>query len=414
MQNKLIKILLFFLFFGLIFFRSPYIFFNGRFMSEEGTIFFANAFNHGFLYSLLFVDFNSGYINFWANLSGIFASWFPLEFSPRASNLFSAMPMLIVTYYILFEKSYLFLDLKKKIIGCLLVIVSPFIVTEVWLNSINSQIFLGIFTLITALINFENCKLKFTVLFLLFISGISGVYSCALTPIFLYKYIKFGNSQDKYNFYILLICTILQFLLIIYSKTSGSLYPGKIHGLNFDLIINYFYNIIVKSFFGYSITNYFLKFLKLNIFFYILIISIFGLFLFYFSIKFLKNTVSSNFTILSLTYSFLAISGLVLIGAVDNYVGGRYAVLPSLSLVLIIFAFSIFVTNKNFSYILSFFVFFSLSVGIYEYKFNNKYKHFILCYECPNWKNEVAKWKKNKNYPLKIWPYTANKVIILY
>ena len=47
----------------------------------------------------------------------------------------------------------------------------------------------------------------------------------------------------------------------------------------------------------------------------------------------------------------------------------------------------------------------SLTTGFYEYKINNKYKHFLECFNCPIWKDELEKWKIDNNYELKIWNY---------
>ena len=28
-----------------------------------------------------------------------------------------------------------------------------------------------------------------------------------------------------------------------------------------------------------------------------------------------------------------------------------------------------------------------------------------MCIDCPIWKDEINKWKKDKDYPIKIWNY---------
>ena len=89
----------------IFFYRSPYIFLNGRFMAEEGSLYFANAYKFGFLYSLLFVDFTSGYLNLWANIAGIISNLFDLKVAPLVSNYVSLIPKifiipsLILTYF---------------------------------------------------------------------------------------------------------------------------------------------------------------------------------------------------------------------------------------------------------------------------------------------------------------------------
>jgi disulfide bond formation protein DsbB len=86
-------------------------------------------------------------------------------------------------------------------------------------------------------------------------------------------------------------------------------------------------------------------------------------------------------------------------------VQGRYAVIPSILLIFCIYR--IFQISKNFlKYISLILILLSLLTGTYEYKINTKYPEFLICEkECPNWKNEVKKWKEDENYHLKIWQY---------
>ena len=84
--NNRKKEILFFVLLLIIFYRSPYILLHGRFMAEEGSKYFANAYKYSFYYSFFFVDFNSGYLNLWANISGIIANSFSLKLAPLVSN----------------------------------------------------------------------------------------------------------------------------------------------------------------------------------------------------------------------------------------------------------------------------------------------------------------------------------------
>ena len=96
------------------------------------------------------------------------------------------------------------------------------------------------------------------------------------------------------------------------------------------------------------------------------------------------------------------------LGAKDDQVQGRYALLPSIILLLILV--KSLEDNKLFIKIFSFlFIFISITTGFYEYKNNNKYPQFLLCLGCPDWKEEVSKWKNDINYELKIWDYSTQK-----
>ena len=95
----------------LIFYKSPYIFLYGRFMAEEGSIFFSKAYSGNFVTSIFYIDFNSGYYNLWANTSAVIASWFKLEVSPLVTVYLSLIPKLFIFYFILYGNSFLFNNL---------------------------------------------------------------------------------------------------------------------------------------------------------------------------------------------------------------------------------------------------------------------------------------------------------------
>ena len=47
------------------------------------------------------------------------------------------------------------------------------------------------------------------------------------------------------------------------------------------------------------------------------------------------------------------------------------------------------------------------------YKHNNKYPHLLTCINCPIWKEEVKKWRKDNSYELKIWDYPRKKMKLI-
>ena len=113
------KEILFFVLLLIIFYRSPYILLHGRFAAEEGSIYFANAYKYGFFYSFFFVDFKSGYLNLWSNISGIVANLFILKLAPLISNYLSLIPKLLIFYFILYKDSYLTDKFQYKLVFCL-------------------------------------------------------------------------------------------------------------------------------------------------------------------------------------------------------------------------------------------------------------------------------------------------------
>jgi len=85
-------------------------------------------------------------------------------------------------------------------------------------------------------------------------------------------------------------------------------------------------------------------------------------------------------------------------------VQGRYAVVPCFVLLMLVLRF--YQTEKGL--IKNFYLFLIISsilTGIYHYKYRPVYPEFLNCINCPNWKNEVKKWRLDKDYKLKIWHY---------
>ena len=46
----------------------------------------------------------------------------------------------------------------------------------------------------------------------------------------------------------------------------------------------------------------------------------------------------------------------------------------------------------------------SIFTGVYDYRIK-KWIIFYECIDCPEWKKEVKKFKKNGSYKIKVWPY---------
>ncbi len=401
----------------IFFYRSPYIFLNGRFMAEEGFLYFANAYKFGFLYSLLFVDFTSGYLNLWANIAGIISNLFDLKVAPLVSNYVSLIPKIFIIYLILYYRSALLVKFEHKVLFLLIVFLSPLNVPEIWLNSINSQIFFCIITFILIFINYENERINFFHLILIIFSGLTGIYSCILSPIFFFKYLITRNKQNLLNFISIFVCSLIQISLIFYGKLTEQLYEEKMSAINFDLFVNYIYNVFIKAFLGTSFVKYlYYNYINpdLSLYFISTLVTLLFFSTIFFSYYFLKNqsvlSVKNRFFIFSSLYCLIATSIVVMIGAVANYVGGRYAALPSFYLLVTVLITYILLHNFKVRYFFLIFLLIAITAGIYEFRpptknVKHQYIKFLDCIGCPDWEIEHSKFKKDNNYPLKIWPY---------
>ena len=162
--------------------------------------------------------------------------------------------------------------------------------------------------------------------------------------LFLLKFLKNKSHYNFLNLIILIFTNLLQLSLIIYSKINNKLHYSVLsNDLNFnsDLIVNFIYNIIFKTFLARQLTYYFYeKFLiiKSNIFlFCILLIFIFFIFFkIYNDRKLFLEFFKKDKNIFQLIVIFIIISFIILFGSLNNQFGGRYAVIPGALILLIV------------------------------------------------------------------------------
>ena len=105
-------------------------------------------------------------------------------------------------------------------------------------------------------------------------------------------------------------------------------------------------------------------------------------------------------------------------GAVDDYVGGRYAALPSFYLLMIVLVFYIFLDKFNFKYFFLLILMTSILIGAYEFRppiknVKHQYIKYLDCVNCPNWENEINNFQQDKSYRLKIWPYPRKTMSLI-
>ena len=248
------------------------------------------------------------------------------------------------------------------------------------------------------------------VYFSLFFASLSGVYSCILTPLFLVKYLYKKNKFNLINLIILSFGTLTQIFLILYSRYKNYLLESKFE-LTFDyqLIVLFIYNNLIKPIFGRQLTHYiyedylsyFLSEKNLIIFIFIIIL------IFVFLMTKQLKLLIKDYVLLSLIYIFIVISFLIIVGSIETHVGGRYAVIPGITFLLIILRCVATFDQHFIKYLAIFCISSSLINGLYEFRpptqnAKHQYIKFLDCIDCPIWKEEVSKWRMDNSYLIKI------------
>lgn len=406
-----LKYFLLFLIILVSFYRSPYIFLNGRFFAEEGYVFFLHAKDVNFFKNIFFVELEAGYLNLIANILIGISVKFPINYSPFVTVYISFIFILLPLYLILFRDSELFKNDLNKFIGVLIFFISTPLAPEIWLNSINLQIYLCLSSiLIIFMYNLKFYQKIFNNI-ILFISSLSGIYTCALIPFFFIRFLKKKENYDLINLLILFVGNLIQIFLIFYSKINLHLTPTVLKlDTSYESITLFVYNIIIRPFTGKESAQFFFNLISkyLNpivlvfIFFAFLIIFLFICRMSIF--KFLKK--NDNFLILFSI--FILINFIIIVGSVGSYYGGRYAAIPGVTLLLIVFNL-ISNTSGKINFILSSALVIALLNGINEFRPYDKKSSYGLklldCINCPIWRDEIEKWKEDNNYEIGLWPY---------
>ena len=381
-------------------------------MGEEGSHYFKNAYENGFLNQLLYFDPRAGYYNLIANLLTELSTYVPLIYSPLVTAYGSLLIILIPLFFILFKDSYLFKNDKEKFIGSLIFFITGPHIPEIWANSVNSQIYLFFVSLLILYLKPDNKKNQILYPMLILISGLSAIYSCILTPLFFFKYLYTRKRNDLINSIILIVCSITQGTLIFYSKFMGQLYVG-VTKTSID-IINLSYNFFAKPIIGRQPIYFFYENFGLESFgynsmlflFILLSVIVLSLLLkFKFIQFFLKDHIFK-----SLILIYILVFIVVIFGADNSQTSGRYAVIPGLLFLLIIFYLASNFPLKALNNFFSILITISIIAGVYEFRPSTKnvriqYIEFLDCINCPKWKSDIEKWKEDENSYLHVWPY---------
>ena len=411
-----IKFIIFFFIILLSFYRSPFIFLNGRFFAEEGSVFFVHANEVSLFKNIFFIELSAGYLNLIANILVGISAKFPIIYSPFVTVYLSFLFVLLPPYLILFRNSELFKNNFNKFIGALIFFISTPLVPEIWLNTINLQVYLCLSSILIIFMHKPKFYQKIFNSIILILGGFSGVYTCALLPLFFLKFLKKRNNYNLFNSLILFSTSLIQIFLIINSKLNSYLTPTVLRlDTSYESISLFIYNIIIRPIIGRESTIFFFdlisKFFDPVILF-LITFSLLIVYLIIYRISFF-NFLKKNDKFLILLTIFILINLIIIVGSVGSYYGGRYSAIPGVTLLLIIFN----LINNTFrkkKFLLSTVLVIALINGINEFRPQDNKSSYGLklldCINCPIWKNEIEKWREDKNYNIGLWPYPSKKM----
>ncbi len=395
---------------GVLLSRAPNLLLFPRFWAEEATEYFAYAYSHTFWETLFFFQKSDvgGYFNLAASLPAALAgSLFSVESAPLVTTFFSFAVMLLPVSVLTFGSSYLWNSLFSRCFALLFIFLAPTATPEVWMNSINSQVFLGVFTFLILFENFENRSIawKSFCCFMLLFAGLSGVYAIFLVPAFCARLYARRDPVTLLLVCCLLLCACIQGGLFLsgavgeggdvrrFSETLWSLGPSSV-------FINHYLFPILGRELAYEAWHDVLMERASMYAWWGSILGALFLFITAWSATLVKEEQRQWFIVGFV--GLLTVSFCTMISAFDGIAGGRYAVVPSVSFLLLIVALIRFTRSWWLSLILTFGLGVSLSSGFAHY-WNDP---FFRCRKnCPKWDTEVAIWRKDSSYCPRVFPF---------
>ena len=187
-----------------------------RFWAEEGSIHFAYAMSHDGFRALAFVPLNggpAGYFNLVPNLATwIAARCVALELAPLVTTLCALAVQLVPFAIVVWGRSLLWTTVPQRVAAGLLLVLSPCVVSDVWINTINSQVFLGLVTLLILCERLDDLGRirRYVYRGLLVLAGVTGVYTAVLAPAAVFRAYRVRGREACIHAALIVAAVVLQ------------------------------------------------------------------------------------------------------------------------------------------------------------------------------------------------------------
>jgi len=404
---------------GIIVWRAPSLFLEPRLWAEEGTLYFAYAYHFANTPEWLngLINIQLGYFSLWPNIaSTVAANLFSLEQVPFVTTALALTVQLMAIAVILWGESKFWQTPIQKTI-CVLVVIFVPLSGEIWLNTINSQFVFGLIAFLILHSNADVRKpIKWWYRVLLLFSGLTGVVSCFLTPLFILRALAEKSRERAIQMGILVICVSVQATIQLLSLKD--LVSARGAGIEWQTLAAILWTqSIGLTIFGLKNA---LRFSALivsadahgSLEFTLISIIILSVEMMFIIILFICSTpkLSDRMTLIG---SYLILIILSILGSLGTdkfeYVlpgyGQRYFYAPNIILMLIVAVSIQISTNLSGlkrqwrSILLAMLLASSLCWGVSQYGSTT-----IAGADWPKWQEQVQMWRENPARPIQIWP----------
>jgi len=397
--------------------RCPELLLYPRFFAEEGTTYFACAFQKSFVSNLFSAHY--GYYTLYNQLATSFAKLAPLEHAPLVTTLMSLLVQVGISLYVLWGELPLLETLWRRTVLALAI---PLISWPGhWLTIIGSQCWFaaGAFLLLLSMNRSKNIFSYAARGGYLVLAGLTGVISCFMAPAYLWR--SFREKSREYLAYasILFLCLIVHAGVLLESMLTRST------ELSGRFIFNSFATMLGKT----VVYQFAIPFTGRGFFEQRFLVvlgsriretveSIFGVQLFIYDLFIIPLIIGltiimitaaiiwqnrSRLEVQTMTIALITVSILSNLCSINSTGGPRYYFIPSLILLTLFIVITEMKSIRPIIAAAAFLVFTTLLANGYEYRSIMSQQAYNPDY--PDWRAELVVWKTTPSYQINIWPH---------
>ncbi len=196
--------------------RAPRLIFEPRLWAEESSVYLAHASSHGVLSSLLLVPISSGpagYLNLPANLAAtLSAHCASVESAAAVATAVAFLLQLLPLALVLWGRSRFWSTPARRFAVCALFLLAPAVRPDVWLSTINVQVFCGLATFVILTEDMRSAsRLRiWTYRAILVFCGLSGAYAGLLFLPFLMRVYFARSAESRIQGILVGLCVAIQ------------------------------------------------------------------------------------------------------------------------------------------------------------------------------------------------------------
>jgi hypothetical protein len=383
--------------------RAPYLLLHGRFWAEEGTVHFAHSATSSFVDAIGFVYTNARYYNLFPNVATWIASEVPLERAPLVTVWMSFGVVALVAWIALAWPSDLLPNVGAKLGAALLLVVGTLAEPEVWLNTLHVQVYLAIAALLLLFVRVHDVgRPRFaTGLIVLVVAGLTGLYAAALAPLFIVRAVLERTRRRFAWALAVVVPALVQIVVVLTREDTKHVESVKATNPGIEEAVR---TILVWHVSGFAFGQDLVEDLRYartgsTLGWVVLVLAAVALGAL---LVVVCRMLPGAMVALLLAGAFVIIEALIQLGAFGE-AGGRYVVLPVaiLTLLAVHVAATARVDWLQFGALMLCGL--VLVVGLSQ--FWTRQAARLRCTDCPEWDQQVERWRRDHDRPLVIWPY---------